>query len=243
MYLYLEADSFFHRLHPVSKLLLLLLLIAVPFFAPGLPGIVAVFVAYVTLIVLARGTANLKKFWKLMLIFWIATFAIWIAVPYIRGEMWSLEHAGLLATRIVTFFAGGLLFVSTTRIEEFTYGLTRLGIPYRGAFALSLGFRLIPLFYQNLQTIVEAQKSRGVDLDSAGLMQKAKLYLPILSILISYGLRNADLMAMSLEAKGFGYSPQRTSFLQPKVGLRDAFVLAAGIAINLALAFLRWRPL
>lgn len=226
MYLYLETDSVFHRLHPVSKLLLLILLVTVPFFAPGLTGICAVFAVYLLLLVAARAFSNLGKFWKLMLIFWSATFLIWIVIPYLRREPWSVEGAATLATRIITFVAAGLLFVSITRIEEFTYGLTKVGFPYKGAFALSLGFRLVPLFYQNLRTIVEAQKSRGVDLDSAGLIQKARLFLPLLSILISYGLRNSDLMAMSLEAKGFGYSSRRTSFLQPKFGVADALILS-----------------
>jgi energy-coupling factor transport system permease protein len=226
MYLYLSRDSLFHRLHPVTKILLLLLMVTLPFFTPWLRGIAILFTIYMIMLVFANALPNLGKFWKLMVIFWTVTFVIWIAVPYLRHEPWSYAQAAMLATRIVSFVAAGLLFASTTRIEEFTYGLTRLGVPYKGAFALSLGFRLVPLFYQNLNTIVEAQKSRGVDLDSAGMIQKAKLYLPILSILISYGLRNADLMAMSLEAKGFGYSRRRSSFLQPEFGFKDVACLA-----------------
>lgn len=238
MYLYLERQSLFHGLHPVTRLLLLLLMVTLPFFAPGLNGIVAVFCAYILLLLIARALSNLIKFWKLLFIFWTATFLIWIVIPYLRHDPWSVRQAALLATRIICFVAAGLLFVSTTRIEEFTYALTRAGIPYRGAFALSLGFRLVPMFYQNLSTITDAQKSRGVDLDNAGLIRKVRLYLPILSILISYGLRNSDLMAMSLEAKGFGYLPKRTSYLQPRFGAIDLLALALP-AGTLALLWLR----
>ena len=58
----------------------------------------------------------------------------------------------------------------------------------------------------------------------------------MMSILISYGLRNADLMAMSLEAKGFGYSPKRTSYLNPKFGVKDLIALAIAAAAILALS-------
>lgn len=235
MYLYLPSNSFFHRLHPVTKILLLILMVTLPFFIAGLAGIATLFFLYVLVVLLARGGPNLLKFFKLMAIFWLATFVIWVVVPYLRHEPWSYALAALLATRIATFVAAGLLFSTTCRIEEFTHGLTSLGVPYKGAFALSLGFRLVPLFYQNLNTIVEAQKSRGVDLDSAGLIQKARWYLPILSILISYGLRNADLMAMSLEAKGFGSASRRTSFLQPKFGAGDILVLSLPIAAMILL--------
>jgi energy-coupling factor transport system permease protein len=239
MYLYVPADTPFQRLHPLTKLGLLLLMIAIPFFAPGLIGIIAVFVIYLGLVIAARGLRNLMKMAKLMILFWIFTFVIWIVVPHLRHAPWSYTSSAILATRIVSFVLSGLMFATITRIEEFTYALTRLGIPYKGAFALSLGFRLVPLFYQNLQTIVEAQKSRGVDLDNAGLVRKATLYLPVISILISYGLRNADIMAMALEAKGFGYSKERTFLLQPSFKITDAATLIIGCCATIALWLLR----
>jgi energy-coupling factor transport system permease protein len=235
MYLYVPADTPFQRLHPLTKLALLLLMIAIPFFAPGLIGIGAVFFVYLGLVIAAGGLKNLLKMAKLMTLFWIFTFLIWIVVPHLRHAPWSYTGSAILATRIVSFVLSGLMFVTITRIEEFTYALTRLGIPYKGAFALSLGFRLVPLFYQNLQTIVEAQKSRGVDLDNAGLVRKATLYLPVISILISYGLRNADIMAMALEAKGFGYSKERTFLLQPSFKIVDAATLVIGCGAAIAL--------
>jgi energy-coupling factor transport system permease protein len=237
MYLYVPADTPFQRLHPLTKFALLLMMIAIPFFAPGLIGIVSVFFVYLGLLIWAGGLRNLKKMTKLMILFWVFTFIIWVVVPHLRKAPWSFEGSAILATRIVSFVLAALVFVTITRIEEFTYALTRIGVPYKGAFALSLGFRLVPLFYQNLQTIVEAQKSRGVDLDNAGLIRKAGLYLPVISILISYGLRNADIMAMALEAKGFGYSKDRTYLLQPTFNITDAatLVIAAGTVITLSL--------
>jgi energy-coupling factor transport system permease protein len=236
MYLYRDVPSFFHSLHPITKFALLILLVAIPFFASTLLSSAILLVAYVLLLIAARGGPNLQKFWKMLLLFFIFVFLIWIFVPRLRGLPWSYENAIRLAMRIDTFVLASLFFVTVTRIEEFTYALTRLGIPYKGAFALSLGFRLVPLFYQNLRTIIDAQKSRGVDVDSAGILQKGKIYLPMMSILISYGLRNADLMAMSLEAKGFGYSPKRTSYLHPNFGAKDLLALAAAGGTILALS-------
>ncbi len=239
MYLYRSADSIFHSLHPITKLGLLFLLITISFLAPGLPGILAVLVLYTTFLLIAKGGNNLKAFWKLLVLFWIFTFLIWIFVPRLRGLDWSYTTAAILATRIDCFVIAGLLFVTTTRIEEFTLSLTRLGVPYKGAFALSLGFRLVPLFYQSLQFIVAAQKSRGVDLESGGIITKAKQYVPIFGVLISYSIRNADIMAMALESKGFAHSPTRTSYLQPHFGLRDIALATAGGAVLFAFILIR----
>lgn len=239
MFLYQDSISFFHRLHPVTRLVLLLAMITAPFLAVDLPQIGLFLAAYLAMLLLGAGKNNLRSSWKLLIVFWVFAFLIWIIIPRLRGVHWSYQEAAVLATRIDCFVLAGLLFVTTTRTEEFTYALTHLGIPYRPAFALSLGFRLVPLFYQNLQTIVAAQKSRGVDLESGGIGRRVRKYVPILAILISYGIRNADLMAMSLEAKGFGYSSRRTSFLQPRFGWRDA-VIAAFVLTGCLAAALGW---
>ena len=174
MYLYQEADSLFHKLHPLTKLLLLILLICISFSISSLSLMMLLVAAYIALLLISHGASNLKTFWKMLTIFWVFAFVIWIVIPALRHAPWTYETAALLAFRVDTFVLSGLLFVTITRIEEFTLALMRLGIPYKGAFALSLGFRLVPLFYQNLQTIIAAQKSRGVDLDSGGPLQKAQ---------------------------------------------------------------------
>jgi energy-coupling factor transport system permease protein len=239
MYLYQDQSSIFHSLHPVTKTVFLLLMIAVPFFTSHLYTTIGIFVLYLIFLLKAHGSKNLLRVWKLLILFWIFTFVIWIVIPQLRGDAWSYQNAAMLATRVDIFVLTGLLFSTTTRIEEFTYALSHLGIPYKAAFAISLGFRLVPLFYQNLQIIVSAQKSRGVDLDSGGIVKKTKQYIPIMGILISYGIRNADMMSMSLEGKGFGYSSQRTSYLHPQFGWQDIAVLGLGILLPVLVFLIR----
>src|SRR3989304_5069317 len=110
MYLYQEADTIFHSLHPVTKLLLLFLMIAIPFPAKTVPLICTVLVVYMALLLFAKGTQNLRKFWKLLTIFWIFTFLIWIIIPQLRHWPWSFQNAAVLATRIDSFVLSALLF-------------------------------------------------------------------------------------------------------------------------------------
>lgn len=238
MYLYREAETFFHELHPVTKVLLLLGMIVIPFLRLEPEFMFIVLVAYTLVLLWAKGGTNLGKFWKLLILFWVFTCLIWVVVPTLRGWPWSFSNAAALATRVDSFVLAGLLFVTITRLEEFTYALTRLGVPYRAAFTLSLGFRLVPLFYQNLQIIVAAQRSRGVDLDSGSLLKRGRKYGTIIGVLLSYSIRNADLMAMSLEAKGFGYTSERTSYLQPTFRASDAMLLFVLITGSLMLLWL-----
>ncbi|HET6266832.1 MAG TPA: energy-coupling factor transporter transmembrane component T [Acidobacteriota bacterium] len=235
MFLYQDAPSIFHSLHPVTKLFLLLILIVLPFLPAAFPYMPVLLVLNLLLLLIAHGAPNLARFWKLLIIFWLFTFTIWIVIPKLRGIPWSYSLAATLATRVDVMVLAGLWFVTVTRVEEFVTGLTGLGVPYKPAFALSLGFRLVPLFYQNLQVIIAAQQSRGADLKSGGLLTRARKYAPIIGVLISYGIRNAEMTAMSLEAKGFGYSKTRTHYVHPAFGIRDILFLACGAAAILLL--------
>lgn len=239
MNLYIDADSLFHRLHPVSKLLVMLGLVAAPFFVSTSVVMAALLVVYAVVLLAGKGGRNLAGAWKALIVFWIFTFLIWVIIPQLRRQSWSYVSAAMLATRVDVLVLAGLWFATVTRIEEFSMALTRLGLPYKPAFTLSLGFRLVPLFYQNLQIIAAARQSRGVDLQAGGPIHKARQFFPMIGILLSYGFRNAEMMAMSLEAKGFGYSPRRTSYLHPRFSWRDALCFLAVIALFAGVFLLR----
>ena len=106
-----------------------------------------------------------------------------------------------------------MLFLSTTKVEEFTAGLSRLGVPYRVGFAITLSFRLVPLFIDAAVTVVQAQRLRGYDFDRGGPLERVRRYVPVVIPVFMGALRKANSMAMALEARGFGMSRQPTSFI------------------------------
>ena len=84
----------------------------------------------------------------------------------------GLKLAELLATSV--------LFLSTTKVEEFTAGLARLGVPYRVGFAITLAFRLVPLFIDSALTVVQAQSLRGYDFNRGGPLERVRRYVPVI---------------------------------------------------------------
>jgi len=119
----------------------------------------------------------------------------------------------------------GMVFLSSTKIEEISLGLTKLKIPYRGAFAFSTAIRLVPSIVATAYTIVQAQKSRGLDLDSGNLYQKLKKYIPLLVPTIVSVIRGTNVFSMALESKGFGYSSERSNYLEIKIQKTDAILM------------------
>ncbi len=128
-----------------------------------------------------------------------------------------------------------MVFLSTTKIEEIAEGLVKLKVPYRGAFAFATAIRLVPMIVATSYTIIQAQKSRGLDLDTGNILQKARKYLPLMIPTFISVIRSTNIFSMALESKGFGYSKKRTNYLNHTMGGKDYIMLFLGVLI-LALA-------
>jgi energy-coupling factor transport system permease protein len=245
-FLYLDRDTWVHRLDPRTKMLLLIGAFVLAFlFVNPLYGLV------VLAMVLAFGYAakslvNLKRIWFILLMIAVMTVILWTLFG--SGEtplFWLVEREALLygigaALRIDIMIVAGMIFLSTTRNEEIATGLVKLGIPYRFAFAVSTALRLVPTIAATGATIGQAQRSRGLDLESGNLIQRIRKNTPLLIPVFVSTIRSTNVFSMALESKGFGASPRRTYFLKIELTRRDALVLVSFAALIVAALALRF---
>ncbi len=126
---------------------------------------------------------------------------------------------------ILSMITSGMIFISTTRNEEFVQGMIKLGLPYKVGFAISTALRLVPTIAGSVVTIGQAQRSRGLDLDSGNIFQRIRKNVPLLIPVFISMIRNANLLSMALESKGFGAQPERTFYLELKYQKADYFVM------------------
>jgi energy-coupling factor transport system permease protein len=141
-------------------------------------------------IFLSGSVANIR--WLRIFFFFISVFTLLIwSVFYRQGTpLFSLgwfhpTGEGVLfglgmAIKLSTFLATGTLFLSTTRVEEFAFALTSLGVPYRLGFTMTLAFRLVPIFLDATLTVIQAQRCRGLDVHGGGVMERLRRYIPVL---------------------------------------------------------------
>ena len=136
-----------------------------------------------------------------------------------------------MALKLESFLAASVLFLSITRVEEFTEALRALGMPYRMSFAIAMAFRLVPLFLTSALSVVAAQRARGLDFSRGGVLARLARYVPVVVPVFMGALRRADAMAMALETRGFGRQARRTSFARSRFTARDAVVTALLFAV------------
>jgi energy-coupling factor transport system permease protein len=133
----------------------------------------------------------------------------------------------------------GLVFLSTTRNEEMTNGLIQMGIPYPVAFALSTALRLVPTFVGAGATIIQAQVSRGLDLESGNIFKRLGKFIPQAVPLFIYAIHQTNTLAMALESRGFDPGARRTFYYEPAMKKKDWLVLGSFAVLFCGLIYLR----
>jgi len=238
IFLYIARDTFIHRLHPTVKVLALFVMFWSVYWVDH-P--LALLPLALLMFVLAELTGAWPNFYRLRWLFILVILTTTLAwmVFYRQGPalinlpLVHLSRASLVfglgrGLKLAELLATSVLFLSTTKVEEFTAGLARLGVPYRVGFAITLAFRLVPLFIDSALTVVQAQNLRGYDFNCGGPLERVKRYVPVVIPVFMGALRKANAMAMALEARGFGMTRQPTSFIDYPVRAGD---IAASVAL------------
>jgi energy-coupling factor transport system permease protein len=237
--LYLGRGSVLYRLHPQVKLGLLAATFASIYGVDRPLAVAPVAMALALLLISAGAWLNVRRFAVMFIAVPVATFIMWsLFYGYTRGDSAALgtpsraeaiEFAAGMALKLESFLAASVLFLSITRVEEFTEALRGLGMPYRMSFTIALAFRLVPLFLASALSVVAAQRARGLDFSRGSVFARLARYMPVIVPVFMGALRRADGMAMALETRGFGRHAVRTTFLRSRVALRD--VVAAMLIV------------
>ncbi len=246
-FLYLPQQSPVHRLHPSTKIIGLALLFVPPlaFNNPAFVG--GTWLLALAILAAGKSLPNLNRIAGFCLAVFILATVMWSLFIEVRDEAYNLRRFTLEGTlyglamgcRINTFLLIGLAFISTTRVEEFALGLRALGLPNSVCLGLTLGFRLMPTYADTTATVVQAQRSRGLDFERGGLITRLRKYTPLLVPVMAYALRRADSLAMALEAKGFGGPARRTEFLQLKFRVADLVCLICLVVLGIVCIWVR----
>jgi energy-coupling factor transport system permease protein len=235
--LYVPARTALHRLHPVTKLAGLLAVIIAAFLVDRPLLLLPLAGAVLALLVPAEGLANLRRLRAMFLLVFVFTLVVWtffyrtVLVPSYAGFLFGLSTA----LRLDTFLAVGILFLTTTRVEEVAYALGRLGVPYQVGFTLTLAFRLVPVFFDAALNVVQAQRCRGLDFSRGGFVTRLRRYGAVIVPVLIGALRRADRMAMALELRGFNSGRPRTTYLRARAGVGD--VVAGALLLATAGAY------
>ena len=243
---YIPGNSVIHRLNPVTKLFLTVI-ICVSAFVTDNPFFLAGLLAVDLLIGFLAGVV--KRTWSIFRgLLKIAVFLFVLqALLTRRGTpvLWFITDQGLLTAgrvvlRLIVVCMPLALVLAVTRISDLTNALVRvLHVPYQYAFTLATAIRFIPQFLEEMNGIMEAQTARGVAFDQARGLKKFSMILPLCAPLLITSVRRTEQTAVAAEVRGFrlrtrasGYKRYPFTALDAAAFLFNALLLAGSILLG-----------
>ena len=253
---YFPGKSPIHRLDPRVKILLTLGYIVMLFVAQnawslGL-GIVFGLAAYLlSRIPLTMIVKSLKPVVPVIL------FTAALNMIFVDGEtvfqLWVLKitregihTAVFMAVRIICLIAGTSLLTYTTSPIALTDGIERLMGPlgrfhfpvHELAMMMTIALRFVPLLMEETDKIMSAQKARGADMESGGLVQRVKALIPVLIPLFVSAFRRAYDLATAMESRCYHGGEGRTRLRQLRYKAADYVTLFLFLSITVGVGVL-----
>jgi energy-coupling factor transport system permease protein len=184
-------------------------------------ALLVIFIVQVPLILLARTVGRWLRSMRggLFLGFFIFVMNAIFGTP--------LASALAFTTRFFAIMSAFSFFFMTTSADDLGLALEQIHVPYSIAFTFTTAVRLVPTMAIDAQTVVDAQRSRGLELDKGNFIKRIKNYIPILIPLIISAIRRSVELAEALESRAFGATEKRTAIVTLRMRAADYCVIIA----------------
>ena len=254
---YISGDSIVRRLDPRSKLLAMMLLILIVFWANNPLTNLILFIATGIFIALSGVSLSffiqglksmffLIAFTTIFQLFFISNGNVLFEFSFVRITDYALQQAGIIFCRFVLIIFFSTLLTLTTMplslasaVEALLAPLKRVKVPvHEIGLMLSMSLRFVPTLMDDTTRIMNAQKARGVDFGEGSIVQKVKAMIPILIPLFATSLKRADSLAIAMEARGYQGGKGRSQYRQLEWTRKDTLTIVV-LVLGCCLFFLK----
>jgi len=253
---FFPGESIIHKLDPRVKIVLMIAYIAVLFIVQTAVGYL--FTTILTLIFVSLTKIPLKMYLRgLKPLLFIVVFTALLNVFYSTGEIlaqfWifkitveGIKNAVFMIIRIFLLVISTSMLTYTTSpivltsaLENLLRPLNKIHIPvHEFSMMMTIALRFIPTLLTETDKIISAQKARGADFESGGLIKRAKALTPILIPLFVSAFRRADELATAMECRCYtGSDDGRTHLTVFSVKMCD-YIAVSVVFLSVAISVL-----
>jgi energy-coupling factor transport system permease protein len=218
---YVHKDGFFHRLHPFSKILFIIVASVMCVLVTGIPFLIMMVVALLLLAYASNLHREVIQQLRLVLVmsvvFIIITmltmpngatigYLIPLGIPVIGGSIAITDGAigiGLvLALRFMVLIFAFQLFLISTQPRDLVHAMEKLHMPIDYILMFIIALRFIPTLQIEGQRIHEAQLARGYN-PGKGMLGKIRSVAPIVIPLVSNALMRSNVLGLTIDMRGY----------------------------------------
>ncbi|MBN1314376.1 MAG: energy-coupling factor transporter transmembrane protein EcfT [Anaerolineales bacterium] len=250
---YIPRSSALHKLNPLTKLVMVFTFIILAFFGPGtfLPTALILFaiipVSFIGQVQREYLSAAARLLFPVVGFLFVMQS---IFLPYEGRQLFSfwvldvttesVKYAFITATRIYVMVSSFILLLLSTHPSELMSDLTRRGLSGSFAYVITSTLQIIPQMQNKANTIIDAQKSRGLDTEG-NMFKRAGALLPLVGPLVFGSLVDVEERAIAIEARAFTAKLKKTFLREiPDTGFDKAARWVFLVLIILAFGSKLW---
>ncbi len=250
---FVKRDSLIHRLNPMTKVVLALSLVLMAFLSPWYWMPQFLFLLVIAPLSLVAKVS--REYWSFFLRIILPTvgFLFVMQALFLPGESrvvfeiirfdvteLSARLAFRNAMRITVMVSSFTILLLTTHPSELMTDLTRRGLPGQFAYVIISSLQIIPQMQAKAQTIIAAQRSRGLDTQSSFLRRVGSI-VPLVGPLVFGSLVEVEERAIAIEARGFTSTRSKTQLHEvPDTNVDKAIRWALVVFVILSLVSRIW---
>lgn len=225
---YFPGNGVLHKLDPRAKIIMLTAYIVLIFCTFNYPALIITAVTAVAIMLLS--CVPVKMYLKsLKVIIAIIIFTSVLNVFYGTGEpifefgiikitQNGINNAVFVTVRIICLIIVSASLTFTTSPTDLTDAIERLLKPlsifhikvHEIAMMMTIALRFIPTLLEETDKIMQAQKARGADMESGGIIKRLKALIPVLIPLFISAFRRAYELATAMECRCYQGGNGRT---------------------------------
>jgi len=238
-----NVSSPIHKIDPRAKFIYVCVLFAVAVLFNQIIPLLTVFLIQIPIIVAAKVRREWLRLIRGSIFFATFIFIMNIISLYFYGGQQPftsiIEYSSAMTLRFIVLVESFSIFFLTTSPDMLGLSLEQMGVPYEFCFAFTTAIRFIPVLAEEAQTIIDAQRARGLELEGGNFMKRIRNYVPILIPLIVNAIRRSLEMAEAMESRAWGASRKRTNIYVLKMNMRDYIFILISI-VMLAFSIYVW---
>lgn len=234
--LYVDKDTFLTRLHPFAKMFYILTAVSVPLIG-GTLWFYGIFIFISLFMVLAGGI--LRRVFPIIAFSFTILITIFIIhglfnqhnenIFFTLGPLFfyreGIAYAFGIGLNILNMLLAFAVFVLSTKPSALVDDLEQVGFSPRFGYMISSVFQIIPQMMGTMNTIMDAQRSRGMETEGS-LLKRAKAFFPLITPVVSSSLINTRERAIALEVRGFDSKCRKTFLTEHRLTRADKVFMA-----------------
>ncbi len=247
---YFPGKSPVHKLDARVKIVLTFLFIIFIFICKNFwsLGLLCLFAAVVFLLTRLSPKLIFKSFkplvpiillTTLLQLYYINTGNVIFEWKFISITDTGIYTAIFIAARIFTLLLMSSLLTYTTSPTDLTDGIEKLLSPLKifkvdvhtFAMMMTIALRFIPTLIDEIDRIMSAQKARGADFETGGIVKRVKALFPIFIPLFISAFKRAIELADAMSCRCYTGGSSRTRLRQMKISYRDFIAVGVTLAV------------